>query len=169
MNTKGNHRGKKPRTIKIPVTADIEAENAYLEAQAALERESQRLLKTFNERLNIESQVQGTTAKELYDADKAALGVLEAAREAARDNFLAGLEFFEVGPIGFIGWQQLKRKYPSDSEPGFDVEAMAVELLSAALLTPKMDEEQVAALLENPDYSYGEIQILLQGAVNAQS
>lgn len=166
---------KKPRTIEVPICLDQDVEQAALAARRDLDTTAQQLLETFNARVRVAQTLSPdddaeTVARRIYDEDEARLADLKAAAEVAEADLRDACQTFTFQSIGFKAWRALKAAHPSKNKDLiFDVDALAPALLRDASVDPKLSAGQVEDLLNSPDWSEGEINLLIGAAVAVQS
>lgn len=166
---------KTPRTVTVPVVLDPDVEKAVLDARNALNTTTQELLETFIRRAAVRAAVdpdvdEHDAARAVYEEDEAKLAELSAALDAANTALAAVTRNYTFRPLGWKAWRALKKAHPSkDKDYEFDVDSIAPELLRHASHEPKLSAADVEDLLESPDFSEGEIILLLNGAIAVQS
>lgn len=165
---------KTPRIVSVPIVLDPAAQEAAEQAKHTLDQEAARLLADFPKRVDLEQAVTGedrqTVARRLYEQDKARLAQLEDEFAQAQEKLREATRFYSFRPLGWKAWRELKAKHPS-KEPkyAFDVDAIAPTLLRLASHEPRLSAEQVEEILTSPDWSEGEVALLVNAAVGAQS
>lgn len=165
---------KKPQTVTIPIVTDPDAVTALQQAKAALDGTSKSLLESFVDRAAQEASLTGEDVldarKRLYDEDVATLENLKAAVKTAEEAVLAASETFTFRSIGYKAWRAMKAAHPSKKDGyAFDEDSIAASLLRDASHEPRLSAERVEEILTSPDWSEGEVHLLLQAAVAAQS
>jgi len=166
---------KTPRVVEVPICLDPSKEDALTRAKAALEQTAQTLLESFTARVLREQSLhpdleRHEAAQAVTDADEADLAVLKTAVQEANDDLVAACRVYRFGPLGWKAWRALMRAHPSkNKDEAFDVDTLAPTLLRDASLDPKLTAEMVDELLTDPSYSAGEINLLINSAIAAQS
>lgn len=142
-----------------------------LEAQAVLDETAENLLRTFpfrvrkGEIMNPGPDVADRVAKE----DDELLAALKAEAEEAKTRVTPFFTWFEFRPIGWKAWREFLKKYPPEVR-GDNVILSGGEahLLRDSCVNPKLTLAQAEELLESDEYSAGQIDLLLSGAIEAQ-
>lgn len=163
---------KKPRLVTVPITTDPDLEAAVHTARQELDSTAENLLRTFPDRVCIETTVnpEGHPGERVYAEDQAKLEALEKTLHEAQGALKECVREYVFRPIGWKSWRALKAKYPSkDKDYQFDVDAITPELLKYASHEPRLSAGDVEDLLESEDWSEGEIMLLVQGAAAAQT
>ncbi|MCR6649703.1 MAG: hypothetical protein NVV70_16790 [Cellulomonas sp.] len=165
---------KAPRLISVPVILDPSLEAAMFSAQSRLNDRAKQLLESFQARVQREQIVTGLdpvdVAQTVTEADEAELNDLRAEYEAAASAVTDAVQTYTFRPLGWKAWRALKKAHPSkDKTLQFDVDSITPDLLHLASHDPQLSKGQVEDLLESADWSEGEINMLVNGAVQAQS
>lgn len=150
------------------VLADLEL------AQRALEATEARLLTTFLGRAEVRAAANGVpldqARREVFEEDRSTLAELAAECDVTRDRLADVTRVYRFRSLGFKAWRALRAAHPS-RDPGlaFDEESIAPTLLREASLEPRLSAAMVEEILTSPDWSEGEVRLLLSAAVRAQS
>lgn len=165
---------KAPRLVTVPVILDPSLEGAVQSAQSRLNDRAQQLLETFQARVQREQVVTGLdpveVAQTVTAADEAELTALREDYQAAAEAQLAAVQPYTFRPLGWKAWRALKAAHPSkDKNLAFDLDSLVPDLLHLASHDPKLSKGQVEDLLDSDQWSEGEIMLLINGALAAQS
>ena len=163
---------KTPRTVTVPIVLDPAAEKAVLDAKTTLSVTSQELLETFNRRVAVQATLapESDAAHAVYEEDEAKLAELSAALDAANEALEANVRRYSFRPLGWKAWRALKAAHPSkDKDYAFDVDSIAPQLLREASHEPKLSAADVEDIMTSPDWSEGEVILLINAAVTVQS
>lgn len=163
---------KTPRTVTVPIVLDPSAERAVLDAKNALSVTAQELLETFNRRVTVRAALdpEADAAHAVYEEDEAKLAELSATLDAANEALKANVREYSFRPLGWKAWRALKATHPSkDKDYAFDVDAIAPQLLREASHEPKLSAADVEDILTSPDWSEGDVILLINAAVTVQS
>lgn len=165
---------KKPPVAGAPICLD---HTTVAEAEAArqtLQERSMYLLETFIKRADNEAAVTGEdlheVRKRLYEQDQTELEDLAQKAKDTQTALAAATRIYTFRSLGYKAWRAMKNAHPSKSpEKAFDEDSIAATLLREASLDPKLSAEMVEEILTSPDWSEGEVRLLLDAAVRAQS
>lgn len=166
---------KKPRIIEIPIVMDPAAEDGVVRAKAALDQRARTLLETFPSRVAQQTLLHPEAspeqvAQDVVDADEADLDALKADLTAAQEALAAASQTFTFRAIGYRAWRALMAAHPSKNKDlRFDVDSIAAPLLRDASASPALSAVAVEELLSSPDWSAGEIDMLINAAITVQS
>lgn len=165
---------KQPQTSSIPIVTDPALVDAYTSARQELDDTAERLLRTFVDRAAMEAAVSGKDLleerKRLRDADADLLTELNEKVEASQAALRAASTVYTFRSIGYKAWRAMKAAHKStDPAYAFDQDSIAPTLLREASSDPKLSAEMVEEILTSPDWSEGEVELLLRAAVAAQS
>lgn len=168
MPTKKHPLAGAPIVLDFEVLAECEA------AKQNLDTQSQHLLETFTLRVDAEVVITGedrqVVARRIYEEDKATLEALQAAFTDAQTRLGAATRVYQFRPLGYRAWRALQAAHPSkDPKSAFDEDSIAATLLREASFDPKLSAEMVEEILTSEDWSAGEVRLLLDAAVRAQS
>lgn len=157
-----------------PIVLDFEALAECQAAQQNIERQSRHLLETFTLRVDAEVVVTGedrqVVARRIHAEDASSLEELKAKFEAAQTRLAAATRVYQFRSLGFRAWRALKAAHPSkDPKLAFDEDSLAPTLLREASYDPKLSAEMVEEILTSPDWSEGQVALLLDAAYRAQS
>lgn len=165
---------KQPRILGVPIVLDpLVLEQANV-AKENLDNTSGELLSTFLSRRDQKAALEGIepdeAAKALYAEDQAELERLKGELAAAQEALREATRIYQFRSLGYRAWRALKAAHPSkDKGLAFDEDSIAPTLLREASYDPKMSAEMVEEILTSPDWSEGEVHLLLRTAVGAQS
>ena len=160
---------KSPRTIQVPIVFDPAAEDAVARAKHALETSAQELLSTFTNRVAVRQTLTGAedSARQVYDEDQAELERLQGAVDAAQAALVEVCRVYEFRSLGFRRWRAMKAAHPSKNKDlAFDLDALVPELLREA---SDLTASEVEEILSSPEWSEGEVLLLVNAAVTVQS
>lgn len=160
---------KAPRTIEVPIVFDPAAEDAVARAKLALETRARELLETFVHRVGVQQTLTGDpeVARQVYDEDQAELERLQAAVNAAQAALAEGCRVYTFRSLGFRRWRAMKAAHPSKNKDlAFDLDALTPELLREA---SDLTASEVEEILSSPEWSEGEVLLLVNAAVTVQS
>lgn len=166
---------KKPRIIEIPIVMDPAAEDAVVRAKGALDQRARVLLETFPSRVAQQTVLHPDVpaeqvAQDVVDADEADLDALKTELVAAQEALAAVSKTFTFRAIGYRAWRALMAAHPSKNKDlRFDVDSIAAPLLRDASADPALSSFEVEELLSSPDWSAGEIDMLINAAITVQS
>ena len=160
---------KSPRTIQVPIVFDPTAEDAVARAKLALETRAKELLETFVHRVAMQQTLTGDAeaARQVYDEDQAELERLKAGVDAAQAALAEVCRVYEFRSLGFRRWRAMKADHPSKNKDlAFDLDALTPELLREA---SDLSAGEVEEILSSPEWSEGEVLLLVNAAVTVQS
>jgi hypothetical protein len=165
---------KAPRLVTVPVILDPSLEGAVRSAESRLNDRAQQLLDSFHKRADRHAAVTGLgpeeAAQAITEQDEAELNGLRAVYEDASKALNDAVQAYSFRPLGWKAWRALKAAHPTkEKDRLFDVDSLIPELLHLASHEPKLSRGAVDDLLESPDWSEGEITLLVNGALAAQS
>jgi len=155
----------------------VSKEGAAIEARQRLESRAEELLNTAAKRIEVAQVTAGddpdarkAAADAVVAADEAELEALAAASREADEALGATVQTYTFRPLGWKAWRALIAKHPpKDKTHRFDLDSIAPTILRLASYEPRLSAEQVEELLESDSFSEGEIDLLLNAAIAAQT
>lgn len=165
---------KKAPIQGAPICFDYDLLATAEAAQRTLDERSQELLRTFVDRCNVAAAMSEEDIKDVRarvrEEDAEELEALKKAWQEAQDALAGVTRIYQFRSLGYKAWRALKAAHPSkDPELAFDEDSIAPTLLREASHDPKLTAEMVEEILSSPDWSEGEVRLLLRAAVGAQS
>lgn len=166
---------KKPRIIEVPIVLDPSAEDDVVRAKATLDQTAKTLLESFPARVAQQVALHPDTpyeqvAQSVVDGDEKDLDELKD-RVTAAQEVLAGVsKTYTFRSIGWKAWRALMAAHPSkDKNLRFDIDSIAAPLLRDAAYDPPLSAAAVDEILSSPEWSAGEIELLINAAIAVQS
>lgn len=164
---------KQPPVTGVPIVFDYTVLDAADTARQNLDERSQELLRTFVDRCNVEAALTQDPLEEVRERvrgeDEAELEALKKAWQDAQDALVEVTRVYQFRSLGYKAWRALKAAHPSkDPELAFDEDSIAPTLLREASHDPKLTAEMVEEILSSPDWSEGEVRLLLRAATGVQ-
>ena len=182
---------KVPRTLSCVIVLNSTVADDYDAAVAAYQAQERELSSSFIRRaaavraslpVVLTDEEQAAALEHLVAADREALADLGAARDAASKALEAVRQRWVFRSLGRKAWKAMVGAHPTtdatnvlwQAEGGtgpapYDFDALAPDLIAAAVVTPATTPAQVAAMFDGDDWNDAEIQALYQTAVLAQT
>ena len=184
---------KEARVVKVHIPLNPEFEDAFLEAQAAMVAVVSEQIESYPRRLTMRLAEQGLDpldqeARERVGAvlkaeDEKTAGELMAATETALKAVMETTREFKFRSLGRTTYRRLVAEHPPTDEDhtaariesgdmnaraSWNRETFFPALVQAASCGPQLTAAEVAEIFESPDWSDGEVALLVEGAVQAQ-
>jgi len=182
---------KVPRTLSCVVVLDSAVADDYDAAVAAYQAQERELSSSFIRRaaavraslpVVLTDEEQAAALEHLVEADREVLADVGAARDAASKALEAVRQRWTFRSLGRKAWKAMVDAHPTtdatnelwQQEGGtgpapYDFDALAPDLIAAAVVAPAVTPEQVAVMFDGDDWNDAEIQTLYQTAVLAQT
>jgi len=186
-----DHLPKTARTLSCVIVLDSTVADIYDEALSAHAAREQELAFSFPRRaaavraslpVTVSGEESAAALELLVQSDREALADLGAARDAASKALEAVRQRWVFRSLGRKAWKALVDAHPAtesatelwQQEGGtgpapYDFDALAPDLITAAVVAPMVTPAQVAAMFDGDDWNDAEIQALYQTAVLAQT
>lgn len=184
---------KEARVVKVHIPMNPTFEDAFLEAQAAMVAVVSEQVESYPRRLTMRLAEQGMdpldqeararVGADLKAEDEATAGELIAAAEAALKAVTETTREFKFRSIGRTTYRRLVAEHPPTDEDhtaarieagdmnaraSWNRETFFPALVQTASCGPQMSAAEVKEIFESPDWSDGEVALLVEGAVKAQ-
>lgn len=184
---------KTARVVKVAIPLNPDLEDAFLEAQTLMVAAIEELIRTFPQRVAarlaergidpLDQEAREPVAAEIKaedeDLEKEVAGRAEAALQAVVDT----TRTFKFRSLGRTTYRKLIAAHPPtdadhtaarvesgdmNARASWNRETFFPALVHAASVGPQLTEAEVVEIFESPDWSDGEVDLLVQGAIKAQ-
>ena len=184
---------KAARVVKVPIPLNPDLEDAFLDAQTLMVAAIEELIRTYPQRVAarlaergidpLDQEAREPVAAEIKaedeDLEKEVAGRAEAALQAVIDT----TRTFKFRSLGRTTYRKLIAAHPPtdadhtdarvesgdmNARASWNRETFFPALVHAASVGPQLTEAEVTEIFESPDWSDGEVGILVQGAIKAQ-
>ena len=184
---------KAARVVKVAIPLNPDLEDAFLEAQTLMVAAIEELIRTYPQRIAarlaergvdpLDQEAREVVAAEIKAEDSAIENDVAGKAEAALQAVVDTTRTFKFRSLGRSTYRALVAAHPptDDDHTAARVESGDMNkraswnratffpaLVHAASVGPQLTESEVAEIFESPDWSDGEVDLLVQGAIKAQ-
>ena len=184
---------KEARVVKVHIPLNPTFEDAFLEAQAAMVAVVSEQIESYPRRLTmrlaergldpLDQEARERVGADLKAEDEATAAELITATEAALKAVTETTREFKFRSLGRTSYRRLVAEHPPtdddhtaariesgdmNARASWNRETFFPALVQAASCGPQMSVAEVAEIFESPDWSDGEVALLVEGAVKAQ-
>lgn len=184
---------KAARVVKVPIPMNPEMEDAFLEAQTLMVATIEELIRTYPQRMAarlaergvdpLDQEAREVVAAEIKAEDSAIENDVAGKAEAALQAVVDTTRTFKFRSLGRTTYRALVAAHPPtdadhtaarvesgdmNARASWNRETFFPALVHAASVGPQLTEAEVTEIFESPDWSDGEVDLLVQGAIKAQ-
>ena len=184
---------KAARVVKVPIPMNPEMEDAFLEAQTLMVATIEELIRTYPQRMAarlaergvdpLDQEAREVVAAEIKAEDSAIENDVAGKAEAALQAVVDTTRTFKFRSLGRTTYRALVAAHPPtdadhtaarvesgdmNARASWNRETFFPALVHAASVGPQLTEAEVTEIFESPDWSDGEVDLLVQGAIKVQ-
>ena len=184
---------KAARVVKVPIPMNPEMEDAFLEAQTLMVATIEELIRTYPQRMAarlaergvdpLDQEAREVVAAEINAEASAIENDVAGKAEAALQAVVDTTRTFKFRSLGRTTYRALVAAHPPtdadhtaarvesgdmNARASWNRETFFPALVHAASVGPQLTEAEVTEIFESPDWSDGEVDLLVQGAIKAQ-
>ena len=184
---------KTARVVKVAIPLNPDLEDAFLEAQTLMVAAIEELIRTYPHRVAarlaergidpLDQEAREPVAAEVKAEDEAVEKDLLSKAEAALQAVVDTTRTFKFRSLGRTTYRALIAAHPPtdadhtaarvesgdmNARASWNRETLFPALVHAASCGPQLTESEVVEIFESPDWSDGEVDLLVQGAIKAQ-
>ena len=184
---------KAARVVKVPIPMNPEMEDAFLEAQTLMVATIEELIRTYPQRIAarlaergvdpLDQEAREVVAAEINAEASAIENDVAGKAEAALQAVVDTTRTFKFRSLGRTTYRALVAAHPpTDADhtaarvesgdmharASWNRETFFPALVHPASVGPQLTEAEVTEIFESPDWSDGEVDLLVQGAIKAQ-
>ena len=184
---------KTARVVKVAIPLNPDLEDAFLDAQTLMVAAIEELIRTYPQRVAarlaergidpLDQEAREPVAAEIKAEDEAVEKDLLSKAEAALQAVVDTTRTIKFRSLGRTTYRALIAAHPPtdadhtaarvesgdmNARASWNRETFFPALVHAASVGPQLTEAEVTEIFESPDWSDGEVDLLVQGAIKAQ-
>lgn len=184
---------KAARVVKVPIPLNPSMEDAFLEAQTFMVAALEQNIRTYPQRMAarlaergvdpFDQEAREPIAAEIKAEDDEVERDLMGKAEAALKAVIDTTRTFQFRSLGRTTYRKLIAAHPPtdadhtaarvesgdmNARASWNRETFFPALIQASSVGPQLTEAEVAEIFESPDWSDGEVDLLVKGAIQAQ-